>query len=212
MNVLIADSLLRALERRGGCGGRVQLVKNLRRSVTTLEICGEWGEAGNEATLEVYTKSPPCCSPQNPIPPSSPTSTHADTGHHYILPGQICTSTLLPIRASAASGLPCHPLSFFQQLFSRECGSGLGGWVGRHLKERGAGSADGDEAGVDAGAGSPEAPLHAPGAAAPLPAMLPFSSLFCCHSRQTHFLRQERTCWASLPRMFAPDMLPVLLA
>jgi hypothetical protein len=29
----------------------IQLLKNLRRSVTTLDICGQWGEKGDEATL-----------------------------------------------------------------------------------------------------------------------------------------------------------------
>ncbi len=29
----------------------LQLLKNLRRSVTTLDICGQWGEKGDEATL-----------------------------------------------------------------------------------------------------------------------------------------------------------------
>jgi hypothetical protein len=29
----------------------MQLLKNLRRSVTTLDICGQWGEKGDEATL-----------------------------------------------------------------------------------------------------------------------------------------------------------------
>lgn len=57
-------------------------MKNLRRSVTTLEICGEWGEAGNEATLEVYIKPLPAAGPRQPLFPSFPTSTHADTGHH----------------------------------------------------------------------------------------------------------------------------------
>lgn len=34
----------------------IQLLKNLRRSVTTLDICGQWGEKGDEATLEMETK------------------------------------------------------------------------------------------------------------------------------------------------------------
>ena len=36
----------------------LQLLKNLRRSVTTLDICGEWGtgdSANDEAALEVKT-------------------------------------------------------------------------------------------------------------------------------------------------------------
>lgn len=34
----------------------LQLLKNLRRSVTTLDICGQWGEKGDEATLVRYVK------------------------------------------------------------------------------------------------------------------------------------------------------------
>ena len=33
----------------------LQLLKNLRRSVATLDICGEWGTADDEAALEVKT-------------------------------------------------------------------------------------------------------------------------------------------------------------
>lgn len=46
---------------------------------------------------------------------------------------------------------------------------------------KGVGSADGDQAGVDAGAGSAEAPVHAPGvAAAPLPPCPPCSLSQAC--------------------------------
>jgi len=33
----------------------VQLLKNLRQSVATLQICGEWGSGNDDATLEMST-------------------------------------------------------------------------------------------------------------------------------------------------------------
>ena len=33
----------------------MQLLKNLRQSVATLQICGEWGSANDDATLEMST-------------------------------------------------------------------------------------------------------------------------------------------------------------
>ena len=35
----------------------VQLLKNLRQSVATLQICGEWGSGNDDATLEMSTDS-----------------------------------------------------------------------------------------------------------------------------------------------------------
>lgn len=34
----------------------VQLLKNLRQSVATLQICGEWGSGKDEATLQMSTE------------------------------------------------------------------------------------------------------------------------------------------------------------
>ena len=36
--------------------GAVQLLKNLRQSVATLQICGEWGSGKEEATLQMSTE------------------------------------------------------------------------------------------------------------------------------------------------------------
>ena len=36
--------------------GAVQLLKNLRQSVATLQICGEWGAGKEEATLQMSTE------------------------------------------------------------------------------------------------------------------------------------------------------------
>ena len=34
----------------------MQLLKNLRRSIATLQICGEWGSGKDEATLQMSTE------------------------------------------------------------------------------------------------------------------------------------------------------------
>lgn len=108
----------------------VQLLKNLRQSVATLQICGEWGSANDDATLEMSTQR---VWMQGRAPQKRLTALQAsvcfsrpDSTHHLILPASLrcCMQERLRLPVASAS-LIAYSLNWSVQCSPVACHTSL---------------------------------------------------------------------------------------